>query len=105
SGRSSEHARAVDLRETSRHEGTNARRKSALSSGLRGSFTPQTLPVESVRPTHRAACRGGETGRRTGLKILGLETGMRVRSTPPALKQKDLGLPSRSAAMLLTVAR
>ena len=30
--------------------------------------------------------RGGETGRRTGLKILGCASSVRVRSPPPALK-------------------
>jgi hypothetical protein len=35
-------------------------------------------------------CRGGGTGRRTGLKILGLATGVRVRFPPSALILKDL---------------
>jgi hypothetical protein len=35
-------------------------------------------------------CRGGGTGRRTGLKILGLATGVRVRFPPSAVILKDL---------------
>ena len=35
-------------------------------------------------------CRGGGTGRRTGLKILGLARGVRVRFPPSALIIKDL---------------
>jgi hypothetical protein len=42
------------------------------------------LPIKSGSPTRRR-CRGGETGRRTGLKILGPERDVRVRSPPPAL--------------------
>ena len=43
-------------------------------------------------------CRGGGTGRRTGLKILGLATGVGVRFPPSALMLKDLqgrGFPTK----------
>ena len=47
--------------------------------------TDQANPVESLSSTHRITCRGGGTGRRTGLKILGPARGVWVRFPPPAL--------------------
>src|SRR5262249_21754532 len=55
--------------------------------------TYKALSVEGLTSDTRTRCylrRGGETGRRTGLKILGLERGVRVRFPSPAINYDDL---------------